>query len=520
VGTSATTAKLTVDGGLGLAKGSQVFAGSDVITEFPKHDRPLTKYPEVAMTANSSGGYVADRSTVLNTGWEAWKIFNGIKYTSSDDGWHSALDVYLSATGEYDSTNKITDASGVDYEGEWTSIMMPKPVKLSYFKLYSRTNETSAGLLNRLPKDGTLLGSQDGTTWYKIYSFTDRTYQFSNKDNYFYTNSTKYYKHFVLVYEKLGTGYGGVDFGDTVNIGEWELYGTEEGDESVDIVHRSIPNTPGQQQLAVYYEARDPNSYSFADSSNVYDLSGNGVTGTITGTNGFDTEYNAWVFDGSGDYISGTLPSSATGAWVHTISFWIYTNSSSNYSGTLISVNPGNINGAIGLRLYDPGTAPFTQMSYYFWNNDVRFNVPNIIGQWAHVLVAYTGGTEISGSTGNYGNSRKLYINGQEQTIASLYGNSTTTALNLNGRNFRVGFRASGNADEFFKVPSPTSASTPRPSTPTRSGNSTSTMRNALGTAKTWWLSTRATWGWGCPTRRPGSRSPGQMGCRSIHRNQ
>jgi hypothetical protein len=52
VGTSATTAKLTVDGGLGLAKGSQVFAGSDVITEFPKHDRPLvTKYPEVAMTA-------------------------------------------------------------------------------------------------------------------------------------------------------------------------------------------------------------------------------------------------------------------------------------------------------------------------------------------------------------------------------------------------------------------------------------------------------------------------------------
>jgi hypothetical protein len=41
VGTSATTAKLTVDGGLGLAKGSQVFAGSDVITEFPKHDRPL-----------------------------------------------------------------------------------------------------------------------------------------------------------------------------------------------------------------------------------------------------------------------------------------------------------------------------------------------------------------------------------------------------------------------------------------------------------------------------------------------
>jgi hypothetical protein len=54
VGTSATTAKLTVDGGLGLAKGSQVFAGSDVVMELPKHDRPLVKYPEVAMTANSN----------------------------------------------------------------------------------------------------------------------------------------------------------------------------------------------------------------------------------------------------------------------------------------------------------------------------------------------------------------------------------------------------------------------------------------------------------------------------------
>jgi hypothetical protein len=98
----------------------------------------------------------------------------------------SAAGQYLVATGEYDSANlvtinKITDASGVDYEGDWTSIMMPKPVKLSYFKLYSRRNESTESYLNRLPKDGTLLGSHDGTTWYKIYSFTDRTYQLAIK---------------------------------------------------------------------------------------------------------------------------------------------------------------------------------------------------------------------------------------------------------------------------------------------------------------------------------------------------
>src|SRR6056300_525996 len=76
VGTSATTAKLTVDGGLGLAKGSQVFAGSDVITEFPKHDRPLVKYPEVAMTAASTGGYTATASSSVG-GYPAYLAFDG-----------------------------------------------------------------------------------------------------------------------------------------------------------------------------------------------------------------------------------------------------------------------------------------------------------------------------------------------------------------------------------------------------------------------------------------------------------
>src|SRR5210317_898853 len=109
---------------------------------------------------------------------------------------------------------------------------------------------------------------------------------------------------------------------DAVSIRELEYYGYEEGDTSVDVVHRSIPNKPGQQHLEVYWDAGDSNSYSFANSSNVYDLSGNGVKGTITGNNGFDTEYNAWEFDGSGDYISGTL-SNPAGAWVHSISYWL-----------------------------------------------------------------------------------------------------------------------------------------------------------------------------------------------------
>ena len=36
-----------------MAKGSSLFAGDSVVAEFPKHDRPLVKYPEVKMTAAS-----------------------------------------------------------------------------------------------------------------------------------------------------------------------------------------------------------------------------------------------------------------------------------------------------------------------------------------------------------------------------------------------------------------------------------------------------------------------------------
>ena len=34
-----------------------------MVAEFPKHDRPLTKYPEVAMTASTVGGYTVSEPT-------------------------------------------------------------------------------------------------------------------------------------------------------------------------------------------------------------------------------------------------------------------------------------------------------------------------------------------------------------------------------------------------------------------------------------------------------------------------
>jgi hypothetical protein len=387
VGTSATTAKLTVDGGLGLAKGSQVFAGSDVVTEFPKHDRPLTKYPE------ATSGTVVTNSTDTQPG----TAFN-LNY--SDIGWHPTAN-YTSDTGVADGSTTTIDMKGIEYDGEWTQVLLPVAVKVKYLDVYYRYSS------KRQTRDGTVLGSNDGTNWTHLQSWDDLSLTESTSiPHHLEVNSTKYFNYIRYIVERVA--------GETLpNIREIEIWGTEEGDESVDIVHRSIPNKPSQQQLAVYYEARDPNSYSFADSTKVYDLSGNGRTGTLTGGVGFDAEYNAFTFDGVDDYISGTL-SNPAGDWVHSISLWFKADSftAGADSHTLFCTGSTSANNGLFLRVNGE------RIAY----NDLgaiaeKYTSINT-GVWYHVTATYSGG--------GWSNA-KLYING----ILAATGTTDTTPLTL-----------------------------------------------------------------------------------------
>jgi hypothetical protein len=429
VGTSATTAKLTVDGGLGLAKGSQVFAGSDVITEFPKHDRPLTKYPEVAMTSTSQDGYVVSVSSADNTGSRTTHgAFDGIFDDSFGKGWQSGTR-YSTTTGLPNSSadNATFTVAGVDYTGQWVKLELPQKIRVESIVLSSCYNTNTATTDDRRPERGVFLGSNDNSNWELIKSFdNDLGYvdsvfgqdAISTRANSQATlrgiTNTSYYKYLMIVITKIATTnqYG------PVQINELEYYGYEEGDESVDIVHKSIPNTPGQQQLAVYYEARDPNSYSFADSTKVYDLSGSGVTGTITGTNGFDAEYNAWVFDGSGDYISGTL-SNPVGDWSYSTSVWFKVTDLSVSRQTIFHIGTQGTDGkAIELRIGDS-----TTIYHIHWNCDKYYeNLSLSENRWYHACMTYGGG-------GNEGGNMKLYLDGILLNYTRLYGSGN---LNIN----------------------------------------------------------------------------------------
>jgi hypothetical protein len=423
VGTSATTAKLTVDGGLGLAKGSQVFAGSDVVTEFPKHDRPLTKYPEVLFmegefegndstnTYTQAGYTVTANSTHENRNHEPWKIFDGTQNNEWQISTQQGGDRYSESTGTYNTGVDLAGVTVADqtYNGDWVQVSLPKKIKVDHMNLGTPVTYGDS----RMPEKGVLLGSNNGSNWSNVASFGQTSYPDGSFTR-ININSAEYYSYYRMIWLKLTAGNDSTHR-DRAALSEWELYGTEEGDESVDIVHKSIPNKPSQQQLAVYYEARDPNSYSFADSTKVYDLSGSGVTGTITGNNGFDAEYNAWVFDGSGDYISGQLSSIPSADFVHSVSIWV------KFTGdTLSSSYPyvcfiGGTSSLSGSGLYLAGSTgenPEYPLHVSLWSLDYPIQCHLTNDEWYHVAFTYPG-------SGWSRSSVKAYINGVRYTLGS-----------------------------------------------------------------------------------------------------
>jgi hypothetical protein len=219
---------------------------------------------------------------------------------------------------------------------------------------------------------------------------------------------------------------------DHVSIGELELYGHEEGDTSVDVVHRSVPNKPGQQHLEVYWDANDSDSYSFADSTKVYDLSGNGATGTITGTNGFDSEYNAWVFDGSGDYIRASDAGNGTGEWIHSMSAWFKL------------INPGTgINSILHLGTWSPydESRIFVQSGKLrgtIFSSTIEANGDIPENTWVHGTLVYTGGYFDTSNA-------LIYVNGDLMDTAQTEAAALPT---LAGTTFTVG-STSGNSEYF-----------------------------------------------------------------------
>jgi len=422
VGGNATiTENLTVRGGTmeltQVANTFQIKSSSNVVTEYTR-SKKLIKYPRVAMTAATTAGYTASASTTFGFYSPFLAFDNNITDTAGTTLWTSADSTYDSNDNYAYSSNK--SLGGVS--GEWLKIQLPVKIRPEYVQIYPRTYSPPVGN-NQSPEDFVFLASNDDTNWVQLGSVTG-----------WVTNATwgrwpipsqTSYKYYAMVCTRtIGSA--------LVGLAEMEIYGTPEYDpeaHGADVIVRSVPNVPNTDWLEVYYDGQDYTSMP----PTVTDKSGNGVTGTPSGGVGFDTEYKAFTFDGSGD-IRSTV-STFSGDQPHTMSVWAYISDALTTADAYICV----LAPSTGEALDQVSTIRFQNNGFNMqsWGNDIQmYNLGIPKDRWYHLTAVYDGG-------GVTTSSKRLYIDGVQNLSISTDATSGNT-INFTNTTLSLGSRVDG----------------------------------------------------------------------------
>ena len=421
--------ELTVGGDVNLLHTSNTASlklNSNVVTEFPR-SKKLMKFPRVALTSAAQTGsgyqdYYVTRSSQFSdyNAWEAFDEYNPVGgNTGSGAGWASTIPgTYSVSTGA--ETGTVQHHSG-SVQGEWIQIQLPESIYLHDFVIESRSETTygADGYDNGYPKSVVLYGSINGSSWVEIKQFTTGLRTFSEAHTENINETTHVYKYFALVVNTTQVVNNTTQVSHTA-IGQIKLYGVPEYDpeaNGVDVVVKSIPNVPNTDWLEVYYDAKDYTS------GVVPDLSTNSLNGTLTNGATFDNSdgIGKFTFDGSNDYISGSIPSTFTGNQTYTFSTWIKPTShpSSGFIG-IFEAGTRSTDDAFGLYL---NAGNIVHLAY---GTNLATTTLAPVGQWTHITGTYTSG------------DRKVYANGV------LLGQDTYSALTLAGTTLVVGANSGG----------------------------------------------------------------------------
>jgi hypothetical protein len=348
----------TVTGNLHV---TTIRSDSNVVTEYTgPHDRPLRKYPEVALTANdnsSTSGYVASGSTRLNASYEYYEAFD-LKTNLTDDNTANTgiYGAWLSSDSRFDSNGDadLTTSNtfpGTSYRGEYCALKLPNAIKLDNFHIFPR-GDASSYANSQAPKDLRIFGSNDGTTWTHIKQFQNLSFT-GRTGLRLHVNDSNTYNEYAFFVEKITIISGGARYCAISGI---ELYGHEEGSGSLDTTLKTVYNVPATTgtQLEVYYDGQDYSGLT----ATVNDKAGTATNATISNADGtitFNDEYKAWTFGGTDtrtDTFIATMPSTFSGNQVHSVSTWFKYNVHGDDAIFSISPSSGETdNKSIGVRL-------------------------------------------------------------------------------------------------------------------------------------------------------------------------
>ena len=178
--------------------GSSNAFGGDGTTTFavPDLSEPpeLTKISPIMTSDTTPSPYKVTRSSVWSSADHAWRVFDGVKTGSEDYTWISAA-------------NELNP---------WICVDLGTKTKITSFKLWLGTDK------NKFPKNFTLQGSNDGTNFVNIKSFTNVSSmaQASDGEIEFNLDRIAKYRYYKIYVDTLQ-----ITAGSTyVKIFEWEMF--------------------------------------------------------------------------------------------------------------------------------------------------------------------------------------------------------------------------------------------------------------------------------------------------------
>ena len=453
---------------LHTANTASIKLNSNVVTEFPR-SKKLIKYPRVALTANSSGGYVASANSEYHNDYAAFRAFNnkgpGYAYGATI-GWEPANISTFSSSGTWvgstdsSANTTMTLDDGNTIYGEWLQIQLPTKIQLEYVNFLPLKN-TSHAMAHRAPRAGYILGSNNGTNWTALKNWSGIHYEtwVAHYDKFYefdINREVDYYQYFRFVWTETASDSGN-SLSEYASCQELEFWGVPEYDpetHGTDVVVKSVPNVPNTDWLEVYFDAKGLGN----GSTTVNDLKpvGTANNGTVGGNTSVTNE--AFTFDGTGDYITSTV-TTGTGNQSFSVACWFKFTT----LGGLLWGFTGTTNGTSGSNPTNNSTphAYFNttgSISFDFWaNSTVTAEKLIEVNRWYAGVWTYDGTT------------RKIYIDGtrvhlpQSSTPLSIIDNTSRLSIgiyptNLSGgpmtgsvANFRL-FNRALTTDEIYQL--------------------------------------------------------------------
>jgi hypothetical protein len=145
-------------------------------TRIPHHQNTYASLDEVVFYTNSQYelGFTSVASDFKSLyGWdtnEGWKVnasSNSLAFLGFDKTQWEGGNYWKSADNTYLATTKLPVG-----EPQWISIKYPLPVRIKYFIISTRTGDNSAR--PEQPRDFTLQGSNNASSWIDLQSYTDQ----------------------------------------------------------------------------------------------------------------------------------------------------------------------------------------------------------------------------------------------------------------------------------------------------------------------------------------------------------